>query len=1466
MALKVGELYASFGIDQSALDGAMKSIEEKCNKVAASLAKVGTGLTLAVTTPILKVAKNIIDITGNFEESSNKVETIADTTVMSMDEINTQILALSSSTGQAATDLNEALYQTISATGDTANAMSYVEIANKAAVGGFTDQATAVDGLTTVLNAYGLKGEDAIQKVSDQMLVAQNYGKTTFGELASSMGQVIPVAASLDVSYTELFSSVAALTKQGIGTSEAVTGMKAALSNVIKPSSEASKVAKQLGLDFSATALQSKGLGGFLQDVMDKTGGNVETLSLLFGSVEGLNSILALTSEQGMADYIGAMDAMEDSAGATDAAYEKMTRGIKYNLQKMGTAFTNLGISIGLTQSDALVGLANKVTSLVEKFTLLDDASKETILKVAGLAAAAGPAMVGLAGIVKVAGHLLPILSALISPMGIVAGGLALMAVAAVDANNDIGKAFESISKTAKVKLQTVTKTLMAQIKTISSRMPALTSSIVNGIKDVLPQITSTAVQIVSGLMDTISENADEILSIGTTIITSITDGLSESLPGLISSGAEIVTSIASALIKAVPSIISAAGTLATALWNGIKNTDWVTLGKQIIDAIGTSASGVWSLFKGWFEEAKTAVQNIDWATVWETIQSKFGDVKAWFTEKWTQAKEAVQNIDWATLGSNILNTIKVTKDALVSKAKEIINGLAEKLGDPDVTSTIQSITGVAATIAGKIITSKADWLGTATNFISKLIEQLVDSGFLSSAITTAADTLGSIVVAIANAIGDNASTIVSCAADLMTELLKGLSDSDALSTILSSAADAVIAIANAIAENADEIATSALDLALKLVEGLASLDWYTISNSLAAALGNLINAIVTWFSKPENVDRLKKAGIAIADGIFSGVTDGKLRVSEIANELVGSSFDRSALDVTKAIDSGRYFADSWTDSWMTTLTQGISDGSLTADQQLAMAVALMGQGFGDQIKELSPSIYDSANGMFNSVYRAVNDGNIIANFANIGYRITDELALAISDNQINVEDATRALSVGMSDEMILSMSQSELRTYLNQYFTDTSAEITNLLKDSATNWGKVFGQAIPDGATVGLENGMYVLRSKTGEVIKLVSSVDAQTEVEKGNKDTAKAGVDAMSGGISDGETAVSDASTKVAAAAVSPFEGLPDETKAQAALMMTAINEAIAAGSPEATAAVEVAAQAVSDKASEILNGDTGKAVGEAYVGGIDTGITNKKSTVETTMNTVANAIKTKATSILTSLAGSSIGRNFATGISSALSAMQSTLTNAASTIANAARNSASGTLTHSSGSSIGYNFSLGIASGIRNGISAITAAASAAAQAALTAAKRKLGINSPSTVAEDEVGAMFDAGGANGILGNMGLLIDAAKTAGTAMLDSFYVSDPSRGTAYESTGSRNATGTGSGQGTEPTQAALDPVAVGTAMADRLIETGALQGDVYMDKDKVGVKTSAASSKEIQRQAKSGWKGRTAGTVLGI
>ncbi len=498
MAVQLAETKSTAAIFGQEMQDAGDKIQAAGDKINS----IGSKLTVGVTTPLVGAGGAAVNFALQAGDSLAKVSTIADETVLSMDEISAGAMEVSNDTGVAFADFNEALYQTISATGDTANAIGYTEIAAKAAKGGFTDTATAVDGLTTIMNSYGLSGVENMQKVSDMMLMTQNYGKTTFGELASSMGQVIPITSQLNMSIEEVMSIMATLTKNGIGTSEAVTGLKAALSNIISPSTEAAKAAELLGLDFSASALQSKGMTGVMDDVkaalqqaspefaelsekvavnksrlaeLEEQGEksseeyknfNKETKDMeksmeilaqaadspiggfatLFGSVEGLNSMMVLTSKTGSKDMQGAMDAMQGSAGATEEAFNKMNNSDLGKIKKEMNKLKNTGIEVGNKLLPMVTQAVGFVGDLAEKFSKLSPKEQEAILKAAGFAAALGPvlkvtgtATTGIGKMTSGVGSLLESFGKSKAKADVLKNGMEAVEKGALNANSSVG-------------------------------------------------------------------------------------------------------------------------------------------------------------------------------------------------------------------------------------------------------------------------------------------------------------------------------------------------------------------------------------------------------------------------------------------------------------------------------------------------------------------------------------------------------------------------------------------------------------------------------------------------------------------------------------------------------------------------------------------------------------------------------------------------------------------------------------------------------------------------------------------------------------------------------------------------------------------------------------------------------------------------------------------------------------------
>ena len=288
--------------------------------IGGTMSSVGATVSTAMA-PIMAAAAAGLKLHSDFERGMAKVSTLVDTNVVSLQQLSNGIRQISDETGMSVTELAEAEYQAISASVDTAHVTDFVRTAAIAAKAGFTDTTTAIDGLTTVLNSYGLSAENA-GKITDQMLMTQNLGKTTFGDLAQGIGSVATAASLAKVSTDDLFASMAILTKNGVQTSEAFTGFQGILSAVSKQSQQTVKTAAALGIDFTPEHLGQVGWIKFLEEVKAKVGDDQTAIQRLFGRVEAANAFKVLTKDMGQLK--DAQRAIGDPMGATELAFNKM--------------------------------------------------------------------------------------------------------------------------------------------------------------------------------------------------------------------------------------------------------------------------------------------------------------------------------------------------------------------------------------------------------------------------------------------------------------------------------------------------------------------------------------------------------------------------------------------------------------------------------------------------------------------------------------------------------------------------------------------------------------------------------------------------------------------------------------------------------------------------------------------------------------------------------------------------------------------------------------------------------------------------------------------------------------------------------------------------------------------------------------------------------------------------------------
>lgn len=389
-ARKASEEVEKFG-DKSEETG--KQSEESSKKSRDGIKELQGVLASAGIAATLNEIKNgffdCSEAAAQFETSTAMVATIADTSQKSLSSISKEVRTYSNETGEAASDMAEATYQAISASVNTADAAAFAGTATKLAVGGFTSATTAVDVLTTAINAYGLAASDATQ-LSDYLITTQNLGKTSVDQLAQSVGNVIPLASAYNVQMDNLSSAYAVLTANGIATAESGTYLKSMLNELGDTGSGVSEVLlNSTGKTFAQLMEQGYSLGDVMAMLGNAVDGDSTAFNALWNSTEAGIGALSLFNA-GADKYNSVLESMRTSAGATEKAYSTMADTTDKSKQRMENAFNNLKISVGDVLNPALTQVYEGFTNVFAGMSDFVDEHPAVVAAISAIAVGVG--------------------------------------------------------------------------------------------------------------------------------------------------------------------------------------------------------------------------------------------------------------------------------------------------------------------------------------------------------------------------------------------------------------------------------------------------------------------------------------------------------------------------------------------------------------------------------------------------------------------------------------------------------------------------------------------------------------------------------------------------------------------------------------------------------------------------------------------------------------------------------------------------------------------------------------------------------------------------------------------------------------------------------------------------------------------------------------------------------------------
>ena len=418
------------------LTDAEKSSRESSKRIAGNFKKIGAGMLVAGAAmgfALFKVSKGALELEKQFAEVRTLLPKVGDEAFGALQK---DVIALSNELGMAAQDVIPALYQAISAGVPTDNVIDFLRTSGKAAIGGVTDLTSAVDGISSVINAYADSNFTAAN-ASDLMFTAVRLGKTTFDELSRSLFNAVPVAASLGVGFDQITASLAAMTAQGVPTKIATTGLRQLFVEMSKDGMElADVIQNRFGKSLSGLMDEGRDFTVVMNEIAASMPS--DEFRNMFSSVEAMNAAMLLVGPGGelVAD---ALAEMRNSAGATEKAFQVMADTAGFKLSRAINMMKNTFKVAFMTVLPAIEQLLSWVQSMVTSFTEWAERNPKLMralvigaVVVGALLLVIGGLLIAMSMIISLAPAMGVALSVAFGPIGLIITAVGLLVAAGI--------------------------------------------------------------------------------------------------------------------------------------------------------------------------------------------------------------------------------------------------------------------------------------------------------------------------------------------------------------------------------------------------------------------------------------------------------------------------------------------------------------------------------------------------------------------------------------------------------------------------------------------------------------------------------------------------------------------------------------------------------------------------------------------------------------------------------------------------------------------------------------------------------------------------------------------------------------------------------------------------------------------------------------------------------------------------
>ena len=813
------------------LGQAGKMLEKAGDKIA----DVGTTLTTHVTVPVMAAGTAAVKTAADFDAAMSKVAAVSGATGDELDALRDKAREMGAKTKFSASEAAEAMNYMAMAGWKTEDMLSGIKgVMNLAAASG-EDLATTSDIVTDALTAFGLTAADSAH-FADVLAAASSNANTNVSMMGETFKYCAPIAGSLGFSCEDTAQAIGLMANAGIKSTQAGTSLRSIMTAL------AGEV-KFCGESIGEVEIQTTNADGSMRELSDILADCRIAFSELSES-EQASAAQALVGKNAISGFLALMNAapadidklsgaISNCDGTSLSMAETMQDNLAGQLTILKSQLEELAISFSDILMPAIRSIVSHMQGLVDKLNQLDPQTKETIVKIALVAAALGPLLIVIGKTISGIGSVLSLVSKAPAAIGAVKGGIT------------------AVTGALGVSLGTILAVVAAIAALVAAFMHLwkTNENFKNNILGIWEQIKSTFSNLTQGITDRINALGFNFESF-TDMLKAAWDALCNLLApvfeGVFQNIANIFSEISGIILGLLDVFIGLFTGNWDQLWNGIKGiftSIWDFIVNTFSNILNT-LKGIADVVLGWFgtswNEVWTSIKDF-FVNIWTSISTFFTGIitgiRDFFVNIWTGIYTFFSNIFNAiytvvsTVFQTIYNTIMTVWNGIYEAIKPLLDAFKYLFE-----TIFQAIHIIISNVMNWILEKISAIWNAIVSFLTPILEGIKTTfesiwNAIKSVIDTVLGAIQSVITSVWNAIYGFLSPILNSIKSVVSSVWDSISSkiSSIMNTIKSTISNIWDSIKSAVSTKVSGVKTAIQDgfqAAVDWIKGLASDAW----------------------------------------------------------------------------------------------------------------------------------------------------------------------------------------------------------------------------------------------------------------------------------------------------------------------------------------------------------------------------------------------------------------------------------------------------------------------------------------------------------------------------------------------------------------------------------------------------------------------------------------------------------------